>query len=184
MTEQQAIQQFYQDFDMIGFTMAQELVKELEGQGHKATGDLIRSIIATTQQTLDGIESSISNLAYGKSLNDGIPASKVPRYGAAYGDLLFSLVKWIRVKKLAFGADKAYRFAANIIRKAQQTGFPTPGSYKFSRNGRRKGWIDYVADNYQIQFGDQVADASLDLVANYLNAKLDAIVKQFSQELQ
>lgn len=183
MSENQAIQEFYKDYDLIGFSIVQDLVQELEGQNHKASGNLIRSIIATTQQTLDGVESSISNLSYGKTLNDGIPAGKIPKYGAEYGNLLFSLVKWIRLKKLAFGADKAYRFAKNIINKAQTTGFPTPGSYKFSRNGRRKGWIDYVVATYQIQWENEVENISTDLVVNCLNAKIDAIVRQFSNEL-
>lgn len=184
MSETQAIQEFYRDYDLIGYSIAQELVKELEGQGHRASGDLIRSVIATTQKTLDGVESDISNLSYGKTVNDGIPASKIPKFGAAYGNLLFALVKWIRIKKLAFGADKAYRFARNIIRKAQTTGIPTPGSYKFSKNGRRKGWIDYVVATHQIQWENRVEDISFELVENYLNAKIDAIVRQFSNELQ
>lgn len=184
MTEQQAIQEFYKDFDLIGYSIAQDLIEELTAQGHRASGDLIRSIIATTQKTLDGVESSISNLSYGKTVNDGIPASKIPRYGAEYGNLLFSLVKWIRLKKLAFGADKAYRFAKNIIRKAQTTGIPTPGAYKFSKNGRRTGWIDYTVQRYQIQWENEVENISTDLVVNYLNAKIDSIVRQFSQEIQ
>lgn len=184
MNEQAAIQEFYKDFDLIGFSIVQDLVDELRQQGHTASGDLIRSVIATTQKTLDGVESSISNLSYGKTVNDGVPASKVPRYGAAYGNLLFSLVKWIRLKKLAFGADKAYRFAANIIRKAQITGFPTPGAYKFSKNGRRTGWIDHTIATYQIQWENEVENISTDLVVNYLNAKIDAIVRQFSNEMQ
>lgn len=180
MTKQDAVRQFYEDFDLIGIELVKLLQIELAGQGHKASGDLMRSIVATTQNTLQGVESSISNLKYGKQLNDGIPASKVPRFGIEYGNLLFALVKWIRLKKLAFGADKAYRFAKNIIRKAQTTGFPTPGSYKFSKNGRRTGWIDYVASTYQIKLEGKVEKASFDLVDRYLDAKIKEIEKQFS----
>lgn len=184
MTTNQAIREFQKDFDLIGYSITQELVKELEGQGHRATGDLIRSVISTTQVYLDTIEASISNLSYGKTVNDGIPASKIPRYGAEYGNLLYALVKWIRIKKLAFGADKAYRFAQNIIKKAQIEGIPTKGSYKFSKNGRRTGWIDYVVANYELDWVDKVGDISEQLVVNYLNAKIDEILSKYKNELQ
>lgn len=183
MTITEAIREFERNYDLIGYTITTELVREIEQQGHRASGALIRSVISTTQTTLDGIENSISNLSYGRELNDGIPASQIPKSGVAYGNLLFNLVRWIRLRKLAFGADKAYRFARNIIRKAQTTGIPTPGSYKFSKNGRRKGWIDYVVATHQIQWENKVEDISFELVENYLNAKIDAIIRQFSNEL-
>lgn len=180
MTKEQAIQQFYDDYDLIGVEIVKQLALELEQQGHKVTGNLARSIIAATQKIMDGAELSVSHLSYGVELNTGIPASKVPRSGAAYGNLLFDLVKWIRLRKLAFGAAQAYRFANNIIRKAQKTGFPTPGAYRFTRNTRRTGWIDYVVKTYQVDWEDKIAEAGEGLVDNYLDALFESIERQFA----
>lgn len=180
MTTQEAINTFNKEYDLIGATIATSLVQELTQQGHVATGALVRSVIAVTQEMLDGIETSISHLKYGVELNTGIPASKVPRGGSAeYSILLNNLIKWIRFKKLVHGASKEYRFARNIIRKAQKTGFPTPGAYKFTRNTRRTRWIDYTVSTYQVKWEQKIEVIYFDLANNYLDAKLKEIQLMF-----
>lgn len=181
MTTSEAINIFYKDYDMIGMTIVTQLVNELKGQGHVATGALVRSVIASTQTTLDGIETAISHIRYGTDLNTGIPANRVPRRGSAeYMQLLTGLIKWIRFKNLANSSGKAYRFASNIIRKAQKTGFPTPGAYKFSKNTRRTGWIDYVVATYQIKWEKQIEEKTFIFIDNYVDAKLEEIARKYS----
>lgn len=184
MTKTEVIEQFYTDFDIIGTEMVSQLVNELKAQGHNLTGALARSVVASTQRVLDDMEIAVAHLSYGTTLNTGIPASRVPRYGTAYGDLLYSLVKWVRLRKIAFGAGKAYRIAQLIIRKAQQTGFPTPGAFKFSNNGRRTGWIDHVVDTYHVDWEADVERATFNLADHYMDAVLRDIEAQFKDVVQ
>lgn len=181
MTKKEVIEQFYADFDIIGTEISALLVKELKEQGHNLTGALARSVVATTQRMLDDVEVSIAHLEYGRSLNTGIPAGKVPRFGTAYGDLLYALVKWVRLRKIAFGAGKAYRIAQLIIRKAQATGFPTPGAYRFSRNGRRTGWIDHTVNTYQVDWEQDVERAAFNLADRYMDVLLNDIEAKYRE---
>jgi len=181
MTTKEAIQRFEREFDLIGFEIVRQLVTELRAQNHVATGALIHSIVSATAHKLDQIEVQITNLKYGADLNTGVPASKVPRTGtSAYLKLVADLVKWISFRKLAHGAAQQMRFARNIVRKAQKTGFPTPGAYKFSRNGRRTMWIDWVVQAYGLKWEGRVEQASLDLASNYLDAKILEIQKRYA----
>ena len=184
MTKQEAIRQFHDDYDLIGVEITRQLISEFKAQGHNLTGALVRSVVASTQSLLDSVELSVSHLDYGTQLNTGVPASKVPRSGAAYGNLLFDLVKWIRLRKIVFGAGAAYRFARNIIRKAQSTGFPTPGAYRFTKNTRRTGWIDYVVQTYQVTWEGKVETASFELANNYMDALLQDLERQFRGVIQ
>jgi hypothetical protein len=59
---------------------------------------------------------------------------------------LEALAKWVEIKGIASG-EKEIKSAAFAIRNAiYREGTPTRGSYQFSKNGRRKDFIQVVLD--------------------------------------
>ncbi len=128
------------DFKKVGKLIIASLQKELLGQGHKATGNLINSFEQRVIELPNSIVIEILMDEYGIYVNEGrkTGGKKVP---------ISVLVEWIERKAIASG-DKAVKSMAFAIQNTiHKEGIPTKGSFKFSNNGRRKGFIDFVIDN-------------------------------------
>jgi len=128
------------DFKKVGKLIIASLQKELLGQGHKATGDLINSFEQRVIELPNSIVIEILMDEYGIYVNDGrkTGGKKVP---------INVLVEWIERKAIASGDKEVKSMAFAIQNTIHKEGIPTKGSFKFSNNGRRKGFIDFVIDN-------------------------------------
>jgi len=119
---------------------------ELAEQGHKATGKGIRSIEPKAffrgLNTLVGI---IEANDYLMILDAGVPASRIPfsRPGGRGGTSAYieGLIRWARVVKPGLSLRERRSFAFAVAQNQKKFGMPTPSSFRFSRNGRRTGWI-------------------------------------------
>ena len=128
------------DYKKVGKLIIASLQKELLGQGHKATGDLINSFDQRVIELPNSIVIEILMNEYGIYVNEGRKkgAKKVP---------ISVLVEWIERKAIASGDKDVKSMAFAIQNTIHKEGIPTKGSFKFSNNGRRKGFIDFVIDN-------------------------------------
>jgi len=128
------------DFKKVGKLIIASLQKELLGQGHKATGDLINSFEQRVIELPNSIVIEILMNEYGIYVNEGrkTGGKKVP---------INVLVEWIERKAIASGDKDVKSMAFAIQNTIHKEGIPTKGSFKFSNNGRRKGFIDFVIDN-------------------------------------
>jgi hypothetical protein len=113
-----------------------EVVKELEGQGHRASGKLIDTARVEIEKRQNEVAGFLFMENYYKFVDSGFK----PRLSRAYID---ALVKWMELPSIGIGSsDKERRgIAFAIYHVASQTGHPTPGSFAFSNNGRRKDFI-------------------------------------------
>jgi len=128
------------DFKKVGKLIIASLQKELLGQGHKATGNLINSFEQRVIELPNSIVIEILMDEYGIYVNDGRKkgGKKVP---------INVLVEWIERKAIASGDKEVKSIAFAIQNTIHKEGIPTKGSFKFSNNGRKKGFIDFVIDN-------------------------------------
>jgi len=128
------------DFKKVGKLIIASLQKELLGQGHKATGNLINSFEQRVIELPNSIVIEILMDEYGIYVNEGrkTGGKKVP---------ISVLVEWIERKAIASGDKDVKSMAFAIQNTIHKEGIPTKGSFKFSNNGRRKGFIDFVIDN-------------------------------------
>lgn len=128
------------DFKKVGKLIIASLQKELLGQGHKATGNLINSFEQRVIELPNSIVIEILIDEYGIYVNEGrkTGGKKVP---------ISVLVEWIERKAIASGDKDVKSMAFAIQNTIHKEGIPTKGSFKFSNNGRRKGFIDFVIDN-------------------------------------
>lgn len=113
---------------------------ELIEQGHKATGTLVNSFEQRVLELPNSLVLEILMEDYGIYVNEGRRknAKKVP---------LDSLIAWIERKAIVNGDKEIKNLAFAIQNKIYQEGSPTKGSFRFSNNGRRKGFIDFVIAN-------------------------------------
>lgn len=110
-------------------------INELKSQGHQMTGKLISSFRKESIKTSDGYRLRIFVEDYGISLNAPY-LRKVGKNGSHSG-YVAGILRFAEHR----GLDKST--AWKIIR-AQQKGesHPMPGSFKYSKNGRRIRWIE------------------------------------------
>jgi hypothetical protein len=120
---------------------------ELLAQGHKATGRGIASIEPLIQSDdaarLVGV---IMANDYLIPVDTGVKADKIPFSGKGKGGTskyIQGLLNWISVIRPGLTAKESLGFAFAIAHKHKKEGNPTRGSYSFSSNGRRTGWIEY-----------------------------------------
>lgn len=130
---------------------------ELAQQGHRATGKGIDSIEAQiTNKDLGLLIGAIIAEDYLIPVDTGVPASKIPQRtrgggGAGKSERIEALINWAKVVKPGLSDNERKSFAFAVDKLHQIHGVPTPGAYKFSKNGRRTNWIDESFDNKKSQ---------------------------------
>lgn len=142
------------NLEKIGDLMVKELAKELIGQGHKATGNLINSIEYAVETKINELSLEVEYLSYGLIVEDGVKAAKVPYKrgsGAKSSQYIDGLIQWVKTKGMATedAAAKSIAFAiANTHKKDTHDGYgiPSAGSFKYSNNGRRLRFQSFVLE--------------------------------------
>lgn len=109
-------------------------------QGHNATGRYSSGLevkrVAPQHFVLMGED-------YGLKVDQGQSAAEVRAMMSnpiQRKEAIAGLTKWV-LQKLKAPRDKAVGIAIAILKTASKTGFPTPGSKRFSRNGKRTEFL-------------------------------------------
>lgn len=148
---------------------------ELAQQGHRASGKTEGSSYVTVQGNLEvGFIAHVWHQDHVAILDKGVKPSRVPYSrgsGAKTSKYIDALIDWIGIIKPSMNKREAKSFAFAIARTAKREGHPTNGSYRFSKNGRRKNWSEHAMKdddlNAQINFSE-IADAVVfDIAQSY-----------------
>ena len=158
------------DFNKVGNFIIKALQMELIQQGHKATGNLVNSFEQRFLELPDSLVLEILMDDYGIYVNEGRRkgAKKVP---------INVLIAWIEKKAIVNGDKEVKSLAFAIQQTIFKEGSPTKGSFRFSNNGRRKGFIDFVIDN-ELNF---VYTELEEQVFKDYDASIATIVKDFNK---
>jgi len=125
--------------------LAEELIKiegqELINQGHRATGDLIKTLENPVVDIAGGIAIEGRMNRYGLALEKRRGSGKPPPVKV--------LMDWIRVKGISSPNRTTRQIAFAIQEAIRREGIPTTGrktpngkgSFRFSKVGRRTAWI-------------------------------------------
>lgn len=119
---------------------------ELAAQGHRASGRGIESIEAEiTEASVNRLVGVIWANDYLVPVDTGVSAARVPFGGGGGGGTsryIQGLLDWIAIIKPGLDTKEAKSFAFAIAHTHKREGIPSNGSYAFSQNGRRTGWIE------------------------------------------
>jgi len=134
--------------------------KELEAQGHKLTGALIRSVDFKIERTPGGgIEGTVFLNYYGEFVNTGVKAARIPfspgsgRKSSKYIDALVSYFKLRGVN-----GPEARRAAFATAMKHKKEGMPTRASRRFSNTGRRTGALNVAVEKASPKIFNAIED--------------------------
>lgn len=136
--------------------------KELIAQGHSNSGKLEASI----NGKINGNQLNGEIYDYGFILNDGVKPGRIPYRrgsGAKSSKFIDSLVLYFKSKGLNEKEAKSAAFATAMVQKKE--GMSTKGSKRFSKNGRRQGFIDHVIENKEAKI-DKIATDGMDNIFN------------------
>jgi hypothetical protein len=123
---------------MIGDFIVDKLRNELEQQGHRNKGVLQDTMRAEVSESGNGYEIVIYAKDYAKYVELPMEAGKWVS--------VYALAQWVEEKGIATGEKEIKSIAFAIRRKMYDEGRPTKGSLKFSKTGRRDGFIEVVMD--------------------------------------
>lgn len=127
------------------------LIAELSAQGHRNTGALEKSIAYDIRREGGNLVAVMTAFDYGLVVEFGVKADRIP-YGGRGGSrgktskYIQGLVRFFGHKGLSQREALSAAFAT--ARKHKREGMPTRGSYAFSNNGRRTGFIQNTLEQY------------------------------------
>ena len=127
------------------------LLQEAKAQGHFSTGRLakeaqIRTYGTPGKDALVGVQILLP--AYALALERGVSAKRVPFGRRGLGtrggtsEYISGLERHFARRYPAYGPGRHLKLAFATARVAAKTGHPTPGSFSFTENGRRLGFIE------------------------------------------
>lgn len=138
-----------------------ELTTELTKQGHILTGSLRDSIETKSTAFAKGIILSTFFNSYGEPINTGVPGPRIPytpNSGKKNSKYIAGLVDFVKKRRIETNDKKALGVAFAIARTQKKQGQPTKGSFKFSKNKRRSGWVDFALINIEKQVIKKIQD--------------------------
>lgn len=152
-------------YKKIGKTLVRELKKELKDQGHVATGNLLNSIRAEDNKKGQLV---IRALPRWKDVNDGQPK------GTDVNEL--KLKRWFTAKGIDWRKDPFIIYQVN--KAIYEEGTPTAGSFRYSKNGRRTGFVDQVMDRNRISITKETKNAVILDWRKEINKGIEKIVSK------
>jgi hypothetical protein len=163
---------------VLGDYLRIKLGQELRDQGHNLTGDLITSLEYRVRTTVGGIIVEFLSNNYGAYLNTGIPAYRIPytpggRRRGGTSMYIQGLIRYVE-RRIGLRGREAVGVAFAIARAHKREGMPTQASHRFSKNGRRTGWIDAVLKGEEKEIDRQVRE--------FVGRELDVLFSNFFKQ--
>lgn len=129
-----------------------ETRKELRQQGHFLTGTLNDSIQFEINATDQNVTGRLFGADYGVFMEFGVPAERIPFGGGRGGKSKYiqGLVRFFQLRGL--DDREALRAAFATARVHKREGMPTRGSFAFSANGKRTGFLQSTVERLLPEF--------------------------------
>jgi len=163
--------------DDIGDLAMTVVANEWKAQGHNMTGAAIRNMETVTRVEVNRL--IIEGLVpfYMAINNQGVPPEKIPYYPGSgnktskYIDALISYAK-VRMNKSDKDA-KSVAFAIASVQKKE--GMPTKASVKYSKTGRRTGFIETALDANSQKF--------IELIENAIKFSVEVTIESYYKSI-
>ena len=136
---------------LIAAYILERIRQEFIDQGHNLTGETVRSLEHKVTQTTEGVVLSFFGIDYAEYTNRATPAGAIPytiggpRRGGT-SKYIQGLIRYVE-RRMGLRGKDGVSVAFAIARKHKREGRPTRASFRYSKNGRRTGWIDQVIEN-------------------------------------
>jgi hypothetical protein len=134
----------------------------IKQQGHEGTGRLLESLRFELKNEGDVLSILFFMSDYGLVVDSGVSAQNIPfggdSTGAETSDFIAGLEEFA-IETLRVGSDEAINVAFAIATTMAETGMPTPGAFKFSKNGQRTEFIKQTLEEVRPQIVSLIVEA-------------------------
>ncbi len=141
--------------------------RELLAEGHRASGRGIDSLEGKiTEQGFDKLVGVILANDYLIPVDTSVSAARVPYNrgsGAGRSAYIEGLLDWVDIIKPGLVEKEKRSFVFAIAATHKRDGIPSKGSYSYTQNGRRTGWIE---NSFETEQAEKDFEEALDLI-NY-----------------
>jgi len=154
--------------DYIGSKIKDVLI----AQGHKLTGNIYRDKEVKIRGDISRIIVEGWYPYYARFVNDGVRADKIPfspGSGKKRSKYIEALIRY--AKKRGMLEPKSAAFA--IAHKQKKEGMPTKGSYRYSKIGSRRGFINIAL--YRARGADKMIS---ELMSGEMSSKVESYFKK------
>ncbi len=147
---------------ILGEYLVLKLGQELRDQGHSLTGELITSLEYRVRTTAGSVVVEFLSNEYGAYLNTGVSSSRIPytpggKRRGGQSKYIQGLIRYVE-RRMGLRGREAVGVAFAIARAHKREGMPTRASYRFSKNGRRTGWVDVILKQESDEIERQVRE--------------------------
>jgi hypothetical protein len=163
----------------LGDYLIGKLRVEFVQQGHNLSGSLITSLEVVVDVVPGGIRLQFLANDYGVILNNGTPPERIPysptpaRRGGT-SKYIQALIRYAQ-RRMQLRGKEATSAAFAIARKQKKEGMPIKGSSRFSKNGRRTGWVDAVLDANEVE--------ALRIVQDWAVRETELLIENFTKNV-
>lgn len=175
------------NIDAAARLLTQEIARQFTAQGHRNTGRFISSLRFKTRFGSGLIDITVTGEGYGLILNNGVRRNRIPFNGtrprgqgsgrrSAY---IEGLKKYVKQRGIASGDKEALGIAFAIAKshKNKAPGMPSKRSRRFSRNGKRTGFIEDAIKEVGQEMEERIADAAFGIV----DVEISKAIKELKQ---
>lgn len=170
---------YYTEIEALQNILNEALMDEWEAQGHKATGAVYKEIEYQIKQTTDTLTLNGFMPFYGNIIAAGVPESRIPYSGrtgrGGVSKYIEALQRYAQWKMGITDPKKSLSVAFAIATVQKRSGMPTPGSYKYSRTGKRRDWVEEAFKNND----DKITEAVRAMSRELLSVKMDVFLAQW-----
>lgn len=142
--------------EQIASLTIQAVALEWKAQGHNLTGKAIQEL--ETRIVQKGNDTIIEGyvIDYMAELNEGTPASRIPPRGSvAFDRYVRELTDYVKKRRLT-GRRTAEQIARAIANVHSREGRPSKASARFSKTGKRTGFIEQALSDIEPQLAQLI----------------------------
>ena len=150
---------------------------EWRAQGHELSGSAVKQMETMIRFEINTlvIEGLVPD--YMAINNQGVPANKIPYYpnsGNKTSKYISGLIDYVK-RRMGKSDKEAKGIAFAIASKHKREGMPTKGSVRFSKTGKRTGFIEQALDKNSQKF--------IELIEASIRFSVEATIESFYKSI-
>jgi len=155
----------------------------LKDRGHVLTGDGLRSIESSVERTGLIIQGLIYMNDYLLIVDQGVKPSRIPytrgRSRGRTSKYIQGLIKFFRLKGKSQKKAKDLAFATANVQEIE--GSPTKASRRFSKTGKRTGFLSDVLDKELVKMIEGLQDDLFGELQQYISVTIEGVFRDIEE---